>query len=560
MSKRNGLILFLLLVALFLIVNRAAYKGYFTDDDFEHLSWTRGSPAVDFLWGALSPRFQSNNFRPVGHFLYHAEGRWFGLRYAGYLVVLHAAHLLNVWLIWLLARRLGVKPLAAAAGCLFFALHMGFFEALWKPAYIFDVLCATFCLLSLLCYSRGRWLLSFLCFWLAYKAKEPAVMLPFVLGCYEIWFGQKRWKPLVPFFVASFSFGIQGLLMNPNRGQDNSYAFHFTLDALLQTSVFYASRVFLVPYLGFAVPIAAYFSRNRRVWFGVAAMAVFFVPMLFLPGRIETAYCYLPFACLAIAFAGIADVTPPAVVAIFFLLWLPLDLHELRLQRRDKLARDDDARNWVTAWNRFAAGSTAPPDVIIWSGEPTGFGAFGVVAAIKCTYRPGAVLDVRYSDRPTLPPGRMRVAFLTWDGALHTLEAIEHTPQTPDVSYIDATSGTPVWQLQKGWYGPENHFRWIAPDAVARLDRPATATRFEIRVLASATLLEKVGPVTVRILLDGRDQSPRRVAEAGWQTLAWDLPPAPPGPVSVTIHTEPPLHPEGDPRTLGIAVGAIGFR
>ena len=28
-------------------------------------------------------------------------------------------------------------------------------------------LCATFCLLSLLCYARGRWVLSFAAFWLA---------------------------------------------------------------------------------------------------------------------------------------------------------------------------------------------------------------------------------------------------------------------------------------------------------------------------------------------------------------------------------------------------------
>ncbi|HUI53590.1 MAG TPA: hypothetical protein VLY04_01375 [Bryobacteraceae bacterium] len=560
MSKRTGLVLFLLLAASFLTLNRAAYKGYFTDDDFEHLSWTRGSPAIDFLKGALSPRFQPNNFRPVGHFVYHEEGRWFGFRYTGYLLVLHLAHLLNAWLIWLLARRLGVKPFAAAAGCLFFALHMGFFEAVWKPAYIFDVLCATFCLLTLLCYTRGRWLLSFVCYWLAYKAKEPAVMLPFVLACYELWFGQKRWKPLVPFFVASLSFGIQGLLLNPNRGQDNAYAFRFTLDALAQTAVFYASRIFLVPFLGFAVPIAAYFSQNRRIWFGIAAMVLFFVPMLFLPGRIETAYCYLPFAGLAIALAGLAETTHPALIAAFFLLWFPLDLHELRLQRRDKLARDDDARTWVTTWQRYAAASATPPGVIIWSGEPLGFGSFGIQAAIKCAYRPGAVLDIRYSDQPTLPPGPMRVAFLTWDGALHKLDIVEHTPQTHDVSYLDATTGTPVWQLGKGWYGPENRYRWIAPDAAVRLDRPSTATHFELLVLASATLLEKVGPVTVRLSLDGRDLPSRRVTDPGWQTLAWDLAPAPGGPTIVTIHTQPPFHPEADPRVLGLAVGAIGFR
>src|ERR1035441_4827100 len=82
------------------------------------------------------------------------------------------------------------------------------------------------------------------------------------------------------------------------------------------------------------------------------------------PGRLDTAYCSLPFAGLAIAFAGMAEAGPIAALAVFFLLWLPLDLHELRIQRREKLARDNDARAWVTTWDRYARGNT-PPDTVI---------------------------------------------------------------------------------------------------------------------------------------------------------------------------------------------------
>ena len=236
MSKRTGLILFLALAALFLTVNRSAYKGYFTDDDFDHLSWTRHAHAVEFLKGLLSPAFQTNNFRPVGHFFYHEEAQFFGFDFKKFLATTHVLHFLNVWLVWLLVRKLGARPFAAAAGCALFALHTGYFEAVWKPAYIFDVLCATFCLLSLLSYVRGRWVVSLVCFWLAYKAKELAVMVPFVLACYELWFGQKRWKGLAPFFVISGWFTLQALVLNPNTGNDNPYAFHFTLGALFVTS------------------------------------------------------------------------------------------------------------------------------------------------------------------------------------------------------------------------------------------------------------------------------------------------------------------------------------
>src|SRR5260370_2551345 len=103
---------------------------------------------------------------------------------------------------------------------------MALFDDFWKPMYIFDVLCATFCLLSLWCYATGRWMLSFVAFWLAYKSKEMAVMLPAVLLGFEFWFGKHRWKPLVPFFPGSLSFGAQWILGNPYK--DNQSTLPFT--------------------------------------------------------------------------------------------------------------------------------------------------------------------------------------------------------------------------------------------------------------------------------------------------------------------------------------------
>ena len=130
---------------------------------------------------------------------------------------------------------------------------MALFDAVWKPMYIFDVLCAGLCLLSLLFYAQHRWILSFVAFWLAYKAKELAVMLPVALAAYEFWFAKRNplraWKPLLPFFAASLSFGLQGILLNPN--QDNDYTFRFTPEALEHTSLYYAGQIFLVPYLAF---------------------------------------------------------------------------------------------------------------------------------------------------------------------------------------------------------------------------------------------------------------------------------------------------------------------
>jgi hypothetical protein len=557
MSKRTGSILFLALAALFLMVNRPAYKGYFTDDDFDHLSWTRHAPLIEFVKGLATPNFQANNFRPVGHLFYHEEAHFFGFDFPKYLATTHVLHFLNVWLVWFLARKLGARPFAAAAGCAFFALHPGYFEAVWKPAYIFDILCTTLCLLSVLSYVRGRWVVSFLCFWLAYKAKELAVMVPFVLAAYEIWYGKKQWKPLAPFFLVSGWLALQALVLTPHSS-DNPYAFHFTLEALVTTGAFYAGRVFLVPYLGFAVPVAAWYSRNRRVWFGTAAAGLFLTPVLFLPGRIETAYCYLPFTGLAIALTGAAEMCPPAAIVAGLLLFAPLEYHDLRIERRDKLAKDDDARAWATSFRKFAAGA-GPVDTFLWNGAPPGFGSFGIEGAIKCFYAGGG-FRILYYDKLPVEFDSHRVAALTWNQSLHQLDAVAHAPGARDASYIDANTGTPIWQLGEGWSNPEGGFRWIAPLAAARLERPEGAARFELRALANTTLMQSAGTLTVEVSLNDVALPPQRVTEAGWHVLQWNLAAAPAGAANVTIRTDPPFHPAGDPRTLGIAVGSFGFR
>jgi len=84
-----------------------------------------------------------------------------------------------------------------------------------------------------------------------------------------------------------------------------------------------------MPYAGFLLPLGALFSRNRRTWFGLAAMALFFFPLLFLPGRLFSAYCYVPFIGLAIALSGFAETAGHLPLAVFFLAFLPLDAYSL---------------------------------------------------------------------------------------------------------------------------------------------------------------------------------------------------------------------------------------
>jgi hypothetical protein len=410
---RGGVAGFLVLAALFLAVNRQAYQGYFQDDEIDILSWTPYASFSAYLEGAVSPRFQEQNFRPVGHGYFHAAEALFHLDFPKYVVVLHAVHLLNVWLIWLLARQLGATPVASAAACVLFTFHMALFDAVWKPMYAFDVLCATFSLASIVLYARRRWVLSFLAFWLAYKAKELAVMLPFVLIVYEFWFAKRRWQPLVPFCAASLSFGVQALLLNPN--QDNEYTFRFTAAALSKTLPYYARRVFLLHYAGFLLPLSAFVARNRRTWFGLVLMSAFLFPLLWLPGRMFSAYCYLPFTGLAIAFAGIAEVRRGWIAAALLLASIPLHVHEFRVNRRATLARDQGIRTWITTLNAFAA-TNPRVDTFVYDGAPDGFAPWGIEGAVKyCFHRYNAVVHSANDPESASLLRQPRTAILTWD-------------------------------------------------------------------------------------------------------------------------------------------------
>jgi hypothetical protein len=542
MWKRFRWVWLLAFILLFLTVNRAAFKGYFQADELQNLSWTPQFPLKAFVRGVLTPRFSAHNFRPVGHLYFSLAGRAFGLDFPKYLWTLDALHFLNVWLLWMVMRRLGIRAASAIAGCFFFGLHMALFDDFWKPMYVFDVLCGTFCLLSLLLYERGRWILSFVAFWLAYKSKELAVMLPLVLACYELWFGKRRWMRLIPFAAASLSFIVQAMLVSPNP--DSDYSFHFTPAAIATTISFYGARLFLLPYVGFIailafIELAATRKLPRPALLGAAMLGLLFVPLLFLPGRLFSAYCYVPFLGLAIVVAML----PLRVLAVGLLLWIPLEVHELRIQRRATLTLDTRVRTWVTSAAQFAK-TAGPVDVVVYQGRIPGFADYGIQGAVQYLFHRSTlpVLPWDRADARTLVDQGAPV--LVWDQGFDNLTVQRRTPGTRDLPYLEMNGATPVWQLLEGWHDPEANYRWTATDAVARLDRPDGATKFALRIMV-------VQPVTVRVRLGSSDLAPRQFTGSGWQTAEWELAPAPAGPARIEFHS--------DTAPLGIAVGAFGF-
>src|SRR5579872_323188 len=205
-AVRNRLLLIAFFAAAalgFYIINHGAYHGYFQADSLDNIALDHAVGWGDIVKPMVLPTVPDQNFRPVGALFLRLLGNAAGLRFPTYIAAIHILHFLNALLVYFVLRKLGLPTLAACAGSIFFLFHMALFGVLWEPMFVFDLLCGLFCLLSLLTYIDGHWIVSFVLFWLAYRSKENAIMLPIALAAWEFVIGPKIWRRLIPCFALS---------------------------------------------------------------------------------------------------------------------------------------------------------------------------------------------------------------------------------------------------------------------------------------------------------------------------------------------------------------------
>jgi len=415
------------ILMLFAGLNYKVYDGYFQDDELDNISWAPLKVGTaEVVTSLATPLFATDNFRPPGHLYFALAGSAFGLDFPPYMTPILLIHVLNCLLLYLLLRRMELGRWHALAGSAFFLLSVSAMDTYWKPMYVFDLLCTTFSLLTVLLWTRRQFVLCFLTYWLAYKSKELAVMLPPVLLAYEYWLGKRKYLPLVPFFLASLSFGLQGILLNPNK--NNDYTFRFTLAALRITVPFYSARFLTLPGSG-ALLVPLVLVRDRRVWFGLAGLGCMIFTLLFLPGRLFEAYVYLPMAFGTVAMASAATRLKPVYLLAVLLVWLPWNVKNLRGEQRAKLALDDQAAPFVEAIQTWSAAHPAVT-TLIYDGVPAGFHNWGVTAAWNLGHR-SLGLQALYRDTPEAAEAlrRNQVAFGTWDSGQHRLSIQIHSPE-----------------------------------------------------------------------------------------------------------------------------------
>jgi hypothetical protein len=328
-----------------------------------------------------------------------------------------AYHLATAWLVWALLRRLRFAAIPAAAAAVLFTPNMATFRIYWNPAYIFDLGCGLFCLISLLFWMDRRWVVSFLFFWLAYRSKETAVMLPAVMRLYELFLAERReWRRQIPFLAVSLWFGVQARLSF--RGENTEYRAAGSAGALWAALEYYASRVLLIPAAGLAFFAAPFLFKDKRLAFGCASFRALLWPMLMLPRHLNDAYLHVPMLGAAVAMAALfqrADRYVVVAVAIFFLIWLPLDYRTLRAKRAGNLHEATENRAYVSALIEYS--KTHPEATeFLFETSPPGMPAWGIESALRYLYPPR---DMRLrwiaTDRErTSVPRRRRPSTIEW--------------------------------------------------------------------------------------------------------------------------------------------------
>nr|MDQ2899580.1 TEL2 family protein [Acidobacteriota bacterium] len=295
-----------------------------------------------------------------------------------------------------------------------------------------------------------------------------------------------------------------------------------------------------------------------------------YVPVLlslvFLPGRVFPAYCYLPLTGVAIAIAGLISLgekaypraTTPLVIVVFA-IWMRADIRELRRDRSATLAADNGTRAFVSAIENYAKAHPQPLTVV-YDSVPPGLHHWGVTAAVNIAYHQSD-MQSRFIDSPEARAALKNgpVTFMSWDETERRVHFTARAANTNEAVYIAMGHDTPLWQLVSGWLGLDGYFQWIEPQAIAYLRRPSDANRFELNVNVSPELIRKTGHANVEVRLNGVEIGARDFTVAGRQSVVWPLPKGNAGQTRVDFQVTPEFKANAGDRKLGIAIVSFGF-
>src|SRR5579862_9686282 len=221
-------------------------------DDLMNITFS-WEPSFKTLLKALIFPFTST-YRPTGSLAYRLLFELFGLNPLPFRVFFYCLLAINLYLVYCLARRLTGSPEIGALSALLYTYHGRFFSIYLNNGTLYDVLCATLSLCTLIYYVRARqratdlsvfqFAFATVLFILSLNAKEMAAALPAIVLAYELCCHWREFKSPIQFarllLAPSLWLVIAAFAARAKMGEGSvmhgqpAYAMTFTLAQFLE--------------------------------------------------------------------------------------------------------------------------------------------------------------------------------------------------------------------------------------------------------------------------------------------------------------------------------------
>ncbi len=319
----------LFIAAFFVAFTWRGILVYFTGDDLMNLYiyWSR--PVADLVRANIL--FWTPYYRPFGGVIYRTFFALFGFNPRPLYVLYYATFLLNLYLVYVVLKRISGSAETGALATLILSVHGNFNYLYYNAGALYDVYCFLFFFLALLVYVRvrergeylTRWnLVAFIAIFICcLNSKEMGATLPAILVIYELLFHTPHWRRISDFvrwfmregrgaWVAGVCLiGYIPAKMSPQGlGKTASYVSHFNWTTFLHDTEAYLGYLtyWNQPFTFGAVIIfygllaaLALALRSRLMWFGLLFFQITLLPVSFISAR-EGFVLYLPIAGLAL--------------------------------------------------------------------------------------------------------------------------------------------------------------------------------------------------------------------------------------------------------------------
>ena len=325
---------FTAIIAWFLFFAHGGLQAALSGDDLMNLYGYLQKPLLTHLFDTL--RFWSTAYRPLGAFFYVPLYYCFGINPLPFRIACFLILAVNLGLLFVFCRRLSGSRETALLATFLASYHAWFVDLYYSAGTIYDLLCYSFCLGTLLIYigvrQRGhrpapRYLIGVAVLYvLALDAKEMAVTLPFFLLLYELLYHSKRdfrafiiTGALTVIYVIGKLRGPDSLRLNP------AYSLTISPGRFLDTFHLYLNPLFYRDHwfkdsntvqMLLAMLLLAAFLRSRVLLFAWFWLLLTILPVAFI-AHYSAFFEYLPAAGWALYIAALLTTLRRALAGLF---------------------------------------------------------------------------------------------------------------------------------------------------------------------------------------------------------------------------------------------------